>query len=212
MKILNLYSGLGGNRKLWSTDHEITSVEKDAAIAKCYQDLFPNDQVIVGDAHEYLLNNYSKFDFIWASPSCTTHSAIRLPGVFSGSCQAVYPDMKLWQEIIFLQNYFKGKFIVENVKPFYLPLVSPSFKHDRHYFWSNFPVGKIALKSRDIQHNYINHSSTIYGFSLDKKSGCVNRRQILRNLIDPELGSHILNSSLPFYKQPSKQLVLDFAA
>jgi len=25
MKILNLYAGIGGNRKLWGNDHEITS-------------------------------------------------------------------------------------------------------------------------------------------------------------------------------------------
>lgn len=27
MKILNLYAGIGGNRKLWPDDHEITAVE-----------------------------------------------------------------------------------------------------------------------------------------------------------------------------------------
>ena len=27
MKILNLYAGIGGNRKLWGDEHEITAVE-----------------------------------------------------------------------------------------------------------------------------------------------------------------------------------------
>lgn len=27
MKILNLYAGIGGNRKLWGDDHEVTVVE-----------------------------------------------------------------------------------------------------------------------------------------------------------------------------------------
>ena len=27
MKILNLYSGIGGNRKLWGDEHEVTAVE-----------------------------------------------------------------------------------------------------------------------------------------------------------------------------------------
>ena len=36
MKILNLYCGIGGNRKLWSGDHEITAVEIDENIAPDY--------------------------------------------------------------------------------------------------------------------------------------------------------------------------------
>lgn len=34
MKILNLYCGIGGNRKLWGDEHEITAVEWDSNIAK----------------------------------------------------------------------------------------------------------------------------------------------------------------------------------
>lgn len=33
MKILNLYAGIGGNRKKWGDDHEITAVELDEEIA-----------------------------------------------------------------------------------------------------------------------------------------------------------------------------------
>ena len=54
MKILNLYAGIGGNRKLWGNEHKVTAVEFDPDIAKMYQDLYPDDIVIVGDAHEYL--------------------------------------------------------------------------------------------------------------------------------------------------------------
>ena len=53
MKILNLYAGIGGNRKLWGDEHEITAVENNESIAAIYQDFFPNDTVIVGDAHQY---------------------------------------------------------------------------------------------------------------------------------------------------------------
>lgn len=74
MKILNLYAGIGGNRKLWGDEHDITAVEFDERIAAIYQDLYPNDTVIVGDAHQYLLDHYSEFDFIGASPPCPTHS------------------------------------------------------------------------------------------------------------------------------------------
>lgn len=51
MKVLNLYAGLGGNRKLWGKDHDITAVENDEKIAKVYSDLFPNDKLVIGDAH-----------------------------------------------------------------------------------------------------------------------------------------------------------------
>jgi DNA (cytosine-5)-methyltransferase 1 len=77
MKILNLYAGIGGNRKLWGNDDEITAVEFDEQIARIYQDNFPNDKVVIGDAHQYLLEHFREFDFIWASPPCPTHSRAR---------------------------------------------------------------------------------------------------------------------------------------
>lgn len=58
MKILNLYAGIGGNRKLWGDSHEITAVEIDPEIAKIYHDFFPQDKVIVADAHQYLLDHF----------------------------------------------------------------------------------------------------------------------------------------------------------
>ncbi|MFA6897226.1 MAG: hypothetical protein WCQ96_03000 [Patescibacteria group bacterium] len=64
MKILNLYCGIGGNRKLWGNEHEITAVENNPQIAKIYQDFFPNDKVIVGDAHEYLLEHFKEFEIL----------------------------------------------------------------------------------------------------------------------------------------------------
>lgn len=67
IKVLNLYAGIGGNRKLWK-NVEVTAVEINPEIAKIYKDFFPGDEVIIGDAHEYLLHNYDKFDFIWSSP------------------------------------------------------------------------------------------------------------------------------------------------
>ncbi len=94
MKILNLYAGIGGNRKLWGDGHEITAVENNAKIAAVYQDFFPNDKVIVGDAHEYLLEHYEEFDFIWSSPPCPTHSRINFSN--GGRWKVKYPDMKLY--------------------------------------------------------------------------------------------------------------------
>ena len=70
MKVLNLYSGLGGNRQLWK-NCDVTSVEYDPKIGEIYKQQFPNDKLIIGDAHEYLLKNCQEnFDFIWSSPPC----------------------------------------------------------------------------------------------------------------------------------------------
>ena len=92
LKVLNNYCGIGGNRKLW-TDVDVTAVELDKNIAAVYQDFFPDDTVIVADAHEYLLEHYKEFDFIWSSPPCPTHS--RLCSSKSGWGIVDYPDMSL---------------------------------------------------------------------------------------------------------------------
>ena len=61
MKILNLYAGIGGNRKLWGDAHEITAVEYKKEIADIYHDFFPNDKIVVADAHKYLLEHFEEF-------------------------------------------------------------------------------------------------------------------------------------------------------
>src|SRR4030042_1828158 len=124
MKILNLYAGIGGNRKLWGDDHEITAIENVPEIAKIYQDFFPKDKVIVTDAHQYLLEHFEGYDFIWSSPPCPTHSQIRYNIGFRANrkyrkVKAIYPDMDLYQEIILLKSYYSGKWVVENTIPYY---------------------------------------------------------------------------------------------
>lgn len=193
MKILNLYAGIGGNRKLWGDDHEITAVEIDPNIAAIYQELFQNDTVIVGDAHEYLLNHYKKFDFIWSSPPCPTHSVLRLTFEANGWA-SVYPDMRLYQEIILLKHFFKGKWVIENVKPYYTPLIAPSFAINRHLFWSSD-----FILSCQFNHNFTairdkpKEMVKIYGLdiSLLKNFSNYDKRKILRNCVKPEIGKYI---------------------
>ena len=196
MKILNLYAGIGGNRKLWGDEHEITAVENNQDIAKIYQDFFPNDKVVVGDAHQYLLDHYNEFDFIWSSPPCPTHSDIRRCGVHAGQYGAVYPDMALYQEIILLKHFapLECKWVVENVKPYYKPLIEGNLIH-RHLFWTNFNIDEYIEKNKR-KHSNIIGGSTVYGFNItDMKTRGYSggKRKILRNLINPELGLHILN-------------------
>ena len=109
IKVLNLYAGIGGNRKQWPNDEiEVTAIEINPEIATIYHDFFPKDNVIVADAHQYLLEHFKEFDFIWSSPPCPTHSRMRnLKNV--QDCKDVYPDMQLYQEILLLKHFFNGK-------------------------------------------------------------------------------------------------------
>lgn len=79
MRILNLYACLGGNRYKWGNDHEITAIELDPELAILYKARFPADKVIITDAHQYLLEHYNEFDFIWSSPPCPSHSGAVYP-------------------------------------------------------------------------------------------------------------------------------------
>lgn len=194
MKILNLYAGIGGNRKLWGDEHEITAVENNVDIAKVYQDNFPQDKVIVGDAHQYLLEHYKEFDFIWSSPPCQSHSSFRFNiNVRFRGTPAEYPDMKLYQEIIFLDKHFKGNWLVENVKPYYTPLITPTKELQRHLFWSNFPILDMNFKKDNIRSAQIPDLQKLHGFDLSGYK-ISNKRQVLRNCVLPEIGKHILDS------------------
>jgi DNA (cytosine-5)-methyltransferase 1 len=194
MKILNLYAGIGGNRKLWGNDHDITAVEYDKDIASIYSDLFPNDNVIVADAHEYLLNHYKEYDLIWSSPPCQTHSSFRYNiNVRYRGTPPKYPDMTLYEEIVFLQYHAidKTKWVIENVKPYYKPLIEPTNILQRHLFWSNFNLPDKEFAKDNIRSAQIPELQLKHGYNLSKYK-ISNKRQILRNCVSPELGKYVL--------------------
>ena len=196
MKALNLYAGLGGNRKLWK-DVEVTAIELNPSIAKFYSDHFPNDIVIITDAHEYLLNHYQEFDFIWSSINCPSHSRARFWASVSGKrYKPIFPDMKLYEEILFLKHYFKGNWLVENVNPFYEPLVNPSIKIGRHLFWSNFHIKQINVKEACVNRGKISDWQALHGFDITGYKFTSRRDKVLRNCVNPELGLHILNCAM----------------
>lgn len=203
MKILNLYAGIGGNRKLWGNDHEITAVEFDPKVAAVYADMFPDDQVIVGDAHQYLLDHFHEFDFIWSSPPCPSHSQMRknMSVAVMGS-KPLYPDMKLYEEILLLQHYFKGKWVVENVRPYYEYLITPSFKLGRHPYWANFKVESKHYEADGITHvGAAKKIADKFGYDLDGYD-LPDKRKALRNAVNPQMGLHILRhaSEQDFYE------------
>jgi len=195
MKVLNLYAGIGGNRKLW-TDVEVTAVEFNPQIAAIYQDFFPDDKVVVGDAHQYLLDHFGEFDFIWTSPPCPSHSRVRIysSNMKKGLIKPIYPDMKLYEEILLMKYYFKGKYVIENVISFYPPLLPPQ-ELERHYFWTNFHIAQRKFSAQDIVN--IKKSDTIYEVNIEKYKldSSYNHVKVLRNMVNPHLGLHILNES-----------------
>ena len=179
MKILNLYSGIGGNRELWGKDHDITAVELDEKRASKYQSLFPKDKVIVADAHEYLLDHFREFDFIWTSPPCQTHSRANYFINNGVAKRPRYPKMELYQEIIFLKNFCKTLYCVENVVSYYKPMIKPQIV-GRHQLWANFKIPPIPMPKNEIG-SMDKGWNTAHNIHIDERNKC-----------NPNLGLHIL--------------------
>ena len=202
MKILNLYACLGGNRYKWNEVKEgieVTAVELDPEAARLYQERFPNDTVIVADAHQYLLDHYKEFDFIWSSPPCPTHSRMRKTNTGEGErkSKATYPDMKLYQEILLLEHFYKGKYCVENVIPYYEPLI-PAKKRDRHLYWTNFnlPSDLKGRKASNFIYSKVSDLSQFHDYDFTKYKGEQRMDKIARNLVDYEAGKTIFETVL----------------
>lgn len=197
-KVLNLYACLGGNRYKW-TDCDVTAVELDPELARMYQERFPHDKVVVADAHQYLLDHYKEFDFIWSSPPCPSHSRCAFGSRKShkSNHKPIYPDMKLYEEIVFLEHYFDGKYCVENVIPYYEPLI-PAQKRGRHLYWCNFKLPN-DLNDRPQPKEFINTSSKpneiFHEIDLSSYKGQQRKDKIARNLVDYEAGLTIFNTA-----------------
>lgn len=200
MEVLNAYAGIGGNRQRWD-NCQITAIESDPKIAAVYQKLYPNDIVIVGDAHEHIRVNYTKYDMIWSSPPCQTHTKM---------CKATrhpnrkYPNMMLYEEILFLQHFYKGVWVVENVVPFYEVLI-PAYQCGRHLFWSN--INLEGLQDVRRPKNFINSTNLagraalqewlgIYFDEVLYYAGNHCPAQVLRNAVHPLLGDEICRRAL----------------
>jgi DNA (cytosine-5)-methyltransferase 1 len=207
LKILNLYAGIGGNRRLWD-NVDVTAVENDPDVAAIYRDNFPDDTVIETDAHEYLIDHLSEFDFIWSSPPCPTHS--QMEAVNHAQHGARYPDMQLYQEVIVLRNraeYHGFNYCVENVVSYYDPLIEPQ-KQGRHYYWSDVNIPAVetpTLRKRGSENrdsapdvgsafDYERHQKVL-GFDLSSYGVSQSKKEkMLKNCVQPEQGKAILES------------------
>ncbi len=198
MNALNLYCGIGGNRKLWPKSVKVTAVELDPIIAAIYKKLFPLDEVIVADAHLYLLKNFQRFDFIWSSPPCQSHSQMNYY-----LKEKRYPDMSLYEEAIFLRTFCKKPWVVENVRGYYAPLLKPSLEISRHLFWSNFAVSPCSeihwpqFGSNTRERETMLRKLVWMGYKLQYSDfkGMSRPRQIVDNCVHPAYGLHLLRAS-----------------
>jgi DNA (cytosine-5)-methyltransferase 1 len=208
ISILNLYSGIGGNRKHWSAE-SITAVEMQTDIAEAYANQYQSDRMIIGDAHQYLLEEGLGFDFVWSSPPCQSHSKMDLA---NSRNSPRFPDLSLYEEIIFLKTYHKGKWVVENVVPYYTPLIPPTVQVGRHLFWSNFdfsvhdvarPDGFISSGGQATAESLKKWLRLTYeGNIYYKDNHCP--AQVLRNCVHPEIGRQIFEQAFPRIRRVDK--------
>lgn len=218
VKILNLFAGIGGNRSKWGEKHHITAVEFDEEIASIYQKRFPNDKIIITNAFEFFEKHYKDYDFIWASPPCQTHTNLMYPRK-----DKKLPDLRLYSMILLLEKMYYGNWIVEciepsfleeekeknpfwvieNVKPYYKPLIPYTVKLNRHLFWSNFTIQKKRFEvnwSHPRGQHYVSVKELCKVKNVDYelikpiyKRDHLKGRQLLRNCVLEEIGKYILN-------------------
>ena len=158
---------------------------------------------------QFNYNRYFKdFDLIWSSPPCQTHSKTNF--FLHGKGIIRYPDMQLYQEIIFLRQWGKNiKWVVENVVGYYKPLIEAK-KIGRHLFWSNFEITSKDIDyvqigtmnrsaSKEAQRKAIIREAQIPEL-LDlhdlKNFKIKNKRQVLRNCVYPDVGKHVLECAI----------------
>lgn len=219
MKVLNLYACLGGNRYKWDEvakgkgiEIEVTAVELDEEAARLYQERFPNDKVIVADAHQYLLDHFKEFDFIWSSPPCPSHSRVRFSQKSRESFIPIYPDLKLYEEVLFLENYFEGKYCVENVIPYYEPLIQAQ-KRGRHLYWTNYTL-PTDIKERKVQigsgKDEVNKLCIFHDYDFKKYKGEQRVDKMARNLVDYEAGRTIFETALGIIKKKDEKQISIF--
>ena len=195
IKVLHTFCGIGGCRKDWPTNIQVTAVEFNEEAAAIYKELFPQDEVIVADAYEYIRLHWNEYDFIWASPSCQSHSKMRFLSSKAGSYDAVLPDPRLWSTIIFLKHFCRNRdihYCVENVdmyyrkdldetiSEFFQPFLTPTIKLGRHLFWTNFPLEKRTFDNHG-SHNARGSNTKGDFFDLTRfKPKTIRKDQLLR--------------------------------
>lgn len=190
-KILNLYSGIGGTIHKLNDYSNITNVDNNKIVLEINKRLHPGSTNILCDAKEYLIKNYRNFDIILASPPCQPNT--RLNYTLNSQNIVRLPDLSIYEIVLFLEQFHKGLYMVENVISYFEPLIKPQIL-DRHFVWSNVKFKNIDMPNKfNLSSSNIKYLENSLGINLGKTKGLGKRKdQILRNCIHPGLGVQII--------------------
>ena len=112
--------------------------------------------------------------------------------------------MKLYEEILLLDNFYKGKYLIENVIPYYEPLI-PAQKRGRHLYWSNFIVpNTLSKRHANIGGSTVDELNKLcefHDYDFRQYKGEQSVQKMARNLVDYEAGKTILETALNIYKK-----------
>lgn len=110
--------------------------------------------------------------------------------------------MKLYEEILFLDNFFDGKYCVENVIPYYEPLIAAK-KRGRHLYWTNFNLPTVLSERDKISglitkddYEAIKKLCEFHDYDFFKYKGEQRRAKMARNLVDYEAGKTIFATAM----------------
>jgi DNA (cytosine-5)-methyltransferase 1 len=202
--LYNGCAGFGANTHLLNRKEvDVTHTEMFQDIANVNRLLHPDDEVIVADTFQHFQENHEKYNFAWFSVNCQGHS--KMVKATRHNVNKIPPVTELYGLIIFLTHFYKGDWVVENVVPFYKPLIEPTLRVGRHLFWSNKPLFGIEDVKRPT--GFINKATKKGADELKKWLGLEFEwyvyykgnhcpAQTLRNCVHPKLGVQIFNQLL----------------
>jgi DNA (cytosine-5)-methyltransferase 1 len=198
LRVLNAYAGIGGNRHLWPDEWIVRAIELDPRVAAEYASRYPQDTVIVGDAHAYVMEHGHEFDAVWTSPPCPTHSRLAI-NVAKRRGVENEPDPRLWAEVAHLRA-LGGLYVVENVHTYYAPPILPDVVTERHYYWTSAapmmisPISVLPVSGRrtGLTADAIAES---YGIPPLAPGSVADRRKAMRNAVVPAEGLAIASAA-----------------
>ncbi len=183
-------------------------VDSDPVICKIYQELYPNDTVIVGDVNDHFRKHSDEYGFAWFSPPCQPNTRLVIA---NWGRYGNIPPIPNFDQVYGIQPWlkkcFKGSWVIENVIPWYEPPYKPMVNLGRHLFWSNFIIPHKKFKENRIAIDKILLPELAKFQKVDlewlksfkfphwTKNHDVYRT-ILRNMVNKKIGKYILNCAV----------------
>jgi len=203
LKILDLFCGIGGVARGFHDylqEHRIkylyVAIDIDKHVLKAHKALNPLSNVILRDAYSFSIDELRRYDFVWASPPCETHS---IAGIWTRK-EKKSPDFRLYKLILTLHDA-NIPFVVENVKPYYNPPIKPTSKANRHRLWSNLSISPVNLRLTPFE-RVKNSTRTLCEYhdlpeEIAKIIPSKKRRDALRDMVHHEIAYEIAKQVIP---------------